>query len=1018
MTRQIGFREMPSALFLASLISLTAIPMFSPGSAADEPCAVRVSNDRVTLESPHFRFVLDGKDGLRAIAWENRLTGRTLQLGGGPEVELEIGLPNQPLQKPVLTVETLPDASQGSEGQASFTLRSEDPHMTIAVTYRWNAQTPVLTKSVTVVNNGEQAWNRLLHVELGRYTTDAQPSEPDPDYPAQLESPIEELAGRTRGFPAYVENQFFVGLAHPAGFALFHDQEVLLRQMPGRILEPRSLFFCQEAVYGVSTSGNARQAFRDYLQTRMRRVVRGHDKPLAIFEPFGGKPDGSFWETEEFVLDNLTKVINGQQQSGLHWDYYSIDFWHDPSGDLITPDRNRFPHGFSWILPELKQLGTRPGLWLDSGNLGEWTIARNPAVAPALAQVGGGANLGVCRATEPIEQFYREGYRHQLRENGVRLVKFDNALLTCDRTDHEHLPGEYSTEPIENAIIGFLHSLDEESPDVFIMLYWNYRSPWWLLHADTVFDVGMHMEGASFFTLPTLRARDGVTRRLDAGRWMLKDWPALGWDTLGIWLSDWPWNSRIGKVGWQSGVVMDISRGHLLAQLWSDTSYLSPDERREMAELIAVLKARPDCFRNTKFVLGNPWRDEPYGYCGTDGRHAMLAIHNGTWSDNNVTLQLNSQWGLPDNQRWNLYRHWPNPAQLGEVHEAQANLCLRPFETVLLEAVPVGESNASGRSLPQQPLPGAFRERTQPLGVTVTDPQDASSTSTVVWTTLKPIAFESTGGATFARQADESLLVSGVNSHQDQYCVRSSVGPATITAVRIEALPDPSLPGTGPGRAVNGNFTLAELQLFAAGQPIQLVNARADYAQTSFGGWPVEAALDGNLQTGWGIDPAEGVRHIAAFEFQSPLVVTTDTELEFRLTFTDRQHSLGRFRLSVTAAPPPIDVPTSAIRFTVRGTLPATQSGGVLAISDCFFAESKPYWSLNCKTGFSLVASLDGQPVEMVATIDNGMYAAPWQTWSVEVPPADVARSFEVTVDNTLPANIEHRITTHFLPSD
>ena len=51
----------------------------------------------------------------------------------------------------------------------------------------------------------------------------------------------------------------------------------------------------------------------------------------------------------------------------------------------------------------------------------------------------------------------------------------------------------------------FLQSLDRECPDVFIMLYWNYRSPWWLLYADTVFDVGMHMEGAGFFSLPALR---------------------------------------------------------------------------------------------------------------------------------------------------------------------------------------------------------------------------------------------------------------------------------------------------------------------------------------------------------------------------------------------------------------------------------------------------------------------------------------------------------------------------------
>ena len=40
----------------------------------------------------------------------------------------------------------------------------------------------------------------------------------------------------------------------------------------------------------------------------MGRVVRVHDRPYAIFEPFGARPGGSFDETEEFVLDSIAKV--------------------------------------------------------------------------------------------------------------------------------------------------------------------------------------------------------------------------------------------------------------------------------------------------------------------------------------------------------------------------------------------------------------------------------------------------------------------------------------------------------------------------------------------------------------------------------------------------------------------------------------------------------------------------------------------------------------------------------------
>ena len=56
--------------------------------------------------------------------------------------------------------------------------------------------------------------------------------------------------------------------------------------------------------------------------------------------------------------------------------------------------------------------------------------------------------------------------------------------------------GIYSTEPIEDAVIEFFHAMDAECPEVFLLLYWGYHSPWWLLHGDTVFDSGIGIEAA------------------------------------------------------------------------------------------------------------------------------------------------------------------------------------------------------------------------------------------------------------------------------------------------------------------------------------------------------------------------------------------------------------------------------------------------------------------------------------------------------------------------------------------
>lgn len=114
-----------------------------------------------------------------------------------------------------------------------------------------------------------------------------------------------------------------------------------------------------------------------------------------------------------------------------------------------------------------------------------------------------------------------------------------------------------------------------------------------------------------------------MTVGLDQAQWYAADVPRLGKDSLGVWLSGWEWNSSIGKERWQEGFVMDMCRGSMLAQPWSDASWLSPDERKQMAEFIALLKGQPGCFRNSRFVLGNPWKGEPYGYVCSNGKRAF-----------------------------------------------------------------------------------------------------------------------------------------------------------------------------------------------------------------------------------------------------------------------------------------------------------------------------------------------------------------------------------------------------------
>jgi hypothetical protein len=572
------------------------------------------------------------------------------------------------------------------QAEVAVRLGNAEEQIGATIRYEWNADSNMLRKYTTLHNDGKQD-KRILHVRLGMYATNAVVTEGE------------------QGFPVYVADQGYMSLEHPSGWAVGQEGHVWLKQYPGRLLGSGEQFPCMNAVIGVSEQGEARTVFKRLLSARMRRVIRKHDQALAIFEPFGGRqkePDekktfGLFTQTEAYLLDNIDRMTRHDQGNGSLFDYYCVDFWHDVRGNLMHAEPQEFPNDLNLIVQKIEQNDMKLGLWIDS-SMCKWSIGENPEAQCSKTTTDDYATedpVSFCRASEPVKSMYESAFIHHIRHNRMRLLKVDNLQAICyNPHHHNHLPGIYSTEAIQQSVVGFLTMLDEECPDLFLMLYWGYRSPWWLLHADTLFESGLLMEAAHPGQAPTLYLRDSTIQAVDQGLFWCRDIPSLAKDSLGVWMSDWAWNSSIGRERWLEAMVMDMGRGNLLIQPWSDHEWLSAAEWEQMAQLIAIHKEHADCFLNSKPILGNPWNNEAYGYCCSNGERAFLALNNCTWSDATVTLRLGSELDLLDGQAWHVYRLCPDRVQLTQ--EATTELtfhdelvvALRPFEIVLLEIVP------------------------------------------------------------------------------------------------------------------------------------------------------------------------------------------------------------------------------------------------------------------------------------------------------------------------------------------
>ena len=198
----------------------------------------------------------------------------------------------------------------------------------------------------------------------------------------------------------------------------------------------------------------------------------------------------------------------------------------------------------------------------------------------------------------------------------------------------------------------------------------------------------------------------------------------------------------------------------------------------------------------------------------------------------------------------------------------------------------------------------------------------------IPWTVLKPESVASAEGVTLASRPDGSILASGKSPATDTYTLVIKQLPPAVTAIRLEVLPDPSLPQKGPGRAGNGNFVLSEFvatvkPALGDDRPVAISAATASYEQTGAAGdnpykkWAIAAAIDGDAKGkkwGWAVMEKVGQPHVAIFETASDLTLDNGDTLTIALqqNLDNPQHTIGLFRLSATTAPRPVKVTDAA----------------------------------------------------------------------------------------------------------
>ncbi len=183
---------------------------------------------------------------------------------------------------------------------------------------------------------------------------------------------------------------------------------------------------------------------------------------------------------------------------------------------------------------------------------------------------------------------------------------------------------------------------------------------------------------------------------------------------------------------------------------------------------------------------------------------------------------------------------------------------------------------------------------------------DAESQAAVDWKVRAPQVVSSTMPHLIVRD-DGTVLGSGDATKSDVYELLLPAADTAVRAVRLEVLPDASLPAHGPGMTAyegpKGDFFLSEIELSAGGKPVAIASATESFAGKAFAGKESGAsgAIDGEMSSGWTTNGQQGRTHAAVFVLAEPLPAGQPLEVTMRF---ERHYAcpLGCFRLSVTDA--------------------------------------------------------------------------------------------------------------------
>ena len=499
-----------------------------------------------------------------------------------------------------------------------------------------------------------------------------------------LDTPLANArsTGTVDGSPVVTETAFF-GVEHPLSINRGEMGCVRCFLPRGTSLLAGESYACS-LVVGFVPKGQMRRGFLAYLERE-----RAH--PYRPFLHYNSWYDiGYFSKYDEKAA---LEVINafGEEltvKRGAKLDSFLFDDGWDDNATLWR-FHSGFPNGFTTLRQAAAKYGAAPGIWLSPwGGYGKPHDDRIKFGKDQGFEIRDG-NFSM--AGPKYYERFRSLCLEAVRNYGINQFKFDGIGENTGKSSGAMRDFD--------AMLKLIAELRALKPDLYInQTTGTWPSPFWLLYADSIWrggedhsflpgkepererwisykdnDVYEHIVGNSeLYPLNSLMLHGIIYARHAQG---------LNYDTNNIFKSE---------------VRAMFGNGTQLQEMYITPGFLTPDNWDALAEAAKWSRENADTLMDTHWIGGAPADHQVYGWASWSPKKGILTLRNPAASVQEIKIDAAKVFELPEHAP----RHYKLVSPFKDQHletEAlnggeEATFKLKPFEVLVIEALPVGPS--------------------------------------------------------------------------------------------------------------------------------------------------------------------------------------------------------------------------------------------------------------------------------------------------------------------------------------